>query len=36
MGLTSLRGGTGSGIESISLSFHIGFRVLLITLVFID
>jgi hypothetical protein len=33
---TSLRGGIGSGIESISLSFQIGFRVFFITLVFMD
>lgn len=34
--LTNLSSGMGSGIESISLSFHTGFRLLFITFVFID
>jgi hypothetical protein len=33
--LTSLSSGIGSGIESISLSFHTGFRLLFTTFVFI-
>jgi len=34
--LTTLRGGMGSGIESISVSFHTGFKLFFITRVFTD